>query len=153
MRICAQRSASGSGTATSLWHAEDSYSAIAKQLSMDGFASHAIQSILDALGNESASAVFAIVSSGRDVTMRWKRWIKPNVQVVSSAELQKKGWSLVTDCANDLMGCYVLNIRGIVSAVELRVQGASVRSRSAIRTAKKRKEEPSRPGRIFLKQP
>lgn len=150
LRITPERSAAGSGT-RNLYSVEDLYSfAIAKQLSMDGFASHAIQSILDALGNESASAIFAIASSGNGVTMPWKRWIKPKVKIVSPAQFEKEGWNLATDCANGSLGCYVLNIQGIVKAVDVRLASISVRGASTTRSTTRASEEPSRPRRKFL---
>jgi hypothetical protein len=150
LRITPQRRATGSGT-RNLYGREDLYRfAIAKHLSMDGFASHAIQFILDALGNQLSSAGFAIVSGGSKVTTPWRRCIEPKVHLVASAEFEKKRWTLANDPANDSMCFYFLNIRAIVSAVDVRVEGASKRGVATTRSPKKRSESPSRSKRVFL---
>jgi DNA-binding transcriptional MerR regulator len=149
LRITPQRSAAGSGT-RNLYGEEDLYRfAVAKKLSMDGFASPAIQSILDELRSELATAVFAIVTSVGDVATPWKRSVKPKVQLVSPAQFEKQ-WRPGAECANEMQSCYLLNVRRIVNAVNVRLASASVPSVSTNRLQQKRSAKVARPSRIFL---
>jgi hypothetical protein len=129
--ITPHRSAHGTGS-RNVYDVTDLYKfAIASQLSTDGFAPLAIQPILDALGNEFTSSMFAIVASNQNGPMPWKKRSKPNVQVFSRDHYEQEGLRLIDGPVTNSLGCYVLNIGGIMATVDHFVE-VFVRKNSAI---------------------
>jgi hypothetical protein len=117
LKITPHRTATGSGS-RNLYDMHDVYRfGIAKHLSMDGLAPHAIQSILDALGVDFSSAAFAIVTSGSSRSAPWKRKITPRLHLVSQAQYERDGWGMLESAVSKSVGCYVLNILGITESV------------------------------------
>jgi hypothetical protein len=116
--ITPHHSAHGTGS-RNVYDVDDLYKfAIASQLGADGFAPLAIQPILDALGDDFTSSVFATVASSQVGQMPWKKRSKPNVQVFSRDRYEQEGLRLIDGQVAHSLGCYVLNIRGIVATVD-----------------------------------
>lgn len=117
LRITPHRSATGSGS-RNLYAVNDLYRfGIARHLSMDGFAPHAIQSIVDAMGSDFSSAALAIVTCATGGSVPWKRRSKPHLRLVSKAQYDRHGWSVIEHQVSKSVGCYVLSIPGITQTV------------------------------------
>ena len=116
--IVPHRRAHGTGS-RNVYDATDLYKfAIAGVLSTDGFEPRSIQIILDELGHDFASAVFALVTSGDLGHLPWKKSSKPRVQVVSQAQFAHGEWSLVDDTVSGSASCYTSNISRITERVD-----------------------------------
>lgn len=95
--------------------------AIAKQLSMDGFAARAIRLILDSVTHPLTSQ-FAIVSSKPGHEQRSRRGAELYVRVISQSEVEQEGWHAIEGLVRRSFGAYVLNIAAIAEDVNHRAE-------------------------------
>lgn len=93
--------------------------AIAKQLSMDGFAPRAIRLVLDNVTHPLTSQ-FAIVSSKPGHEQRSRRRAELHVRVISKSEIEEEGWHAIEGPVLCSFGAYVLNIAAIAEDVNHR---------------------------------
>jgi DNA-binding transcriptional MerR regulator len=121
LKIGTHRSAMGTGS-RNLYNIHDLYRfAVAKRLSIDGFAPRAIQSILDGLSADFTSSEFAIVTCGAGHHLQRSKQINLQVQLISQLQLDREWWRII-DAVRSSFGCHILHIAGITENVDHRAE-------------------------------
>jgi DNA-binding transcriptional MerR regulator len=90
--------------------------AVAAQLSACGLTARAIQEILDELRTNFLDVGFVIVSTAGSGHVPWKK-TKLHVRVIPDIANESESWRLIRGSIHNSPGCYVLNVRLIIEAV------------------------------------